>query len=189
MRVPLLALLPLAGAAMLGAAEPPAVLSPADATAILQKTSTLRLAPDLSHLTPGERAAVEQLLQVGGIFQRLYEDARHPAAEIERNRLLNEPRAPGGEESDAARLFRLFQGPIATTLDNRRVPFLPVAAETPGKNVYLSGDKHFERTQTDRWLERTAGAGYQLPDHELRQFCDLYYQTELATRAPLPETT
>jgi thioester reductase-like protein len=56
-------------------------------------------------------------------------------------------------------------------------------------NAYLSGDKHFERTQTDRWLERTAGAGYQLPDHELRQFCDLYYQTELATRAPLPETT
>jgi len=139
MRVPLLALLPLAGAAMLGAAEPPAVVSPADATAILQKTSTLRLAPDLSHLTPGERAAVEQLLQVGGIFQRLYEDARHPAAEIERNRLLNEPRAPGGEESDAARLFRLFQGPIATTLDNRRVPFLPVAAETPGKNVYPEG--------------------------------------------------
>jgi len=39
-------------------------------------------------------------------------------------------------ESDAARLYRLFQGPIATTPDNRRVPFLEVTPETPGKNVY-----------------------------------------------------
>ncbi len=112
-------------------------------TAILEKTATLRLAPDLSPLTPGERAAVEHLLQVGGILQRLYEDARHPSAERERTRLLGEPRAAGSpaspEGSDAARLFRLFQGPIATTLDNRRVPFLPVEAETPGKNVYPAG--------------------------------------------------
>jgi len=56
-------------------------------------------------------------------------------------------------------------------------------------NAYLFGDKHFERTQTDRWLKHPAGTGYQLPDHELRQFCDLYHDTELATRAPLPETT
>ena len=33
-----------------------------------QKTATLRLAPDLAHLTPGERAAVDHLLQVGGIL-------------------------------------------------------------------------------------------------------------------------
>lgn len=137
-----LALLPFAAATMLGAVEPAAVLPPAEAAAILQKTATLRLAPDLSHLTPGEKAAVEHLLQVGGIFQRLYEDARHPAAETERNRLLDEARdigATGAKESDAALLFRLFQGPIATTLDNRRVPFLPVEAETPGKNVYPAG--------------------------------------------------
>ncbi|MEO8195368.1 MAG: NUDIX hydrolase [Thermoanaerobaculia bacterium] len=147
MRARLFVLLPLAGAALLTAAElastppaePAAVLSATESTAILEKTATLRLAPDLSHLTPGEKTAVEQLLQVGGIFQRLYEDARHPAAEGERNRLLGEARAPGAVESDAARLFRLFQGPIATTLDNRRVPFLAVAAETPGKNVYPAG--------------------------------------------------
>ncbi len=148
MRARLLALLALAGATLTGAVEPAAaatapaqeaLLQPAEATAILQKTATLRLAPDLTHLTPGERAAVEQLLQVGGIFQRLYEDARHPAAERERNRLLDEARSASGRESDTALLFRLFQGPIATTLDNRRVPFLPVAAETPGKNVYPEG--------------------------------------------------
>ncbi len=147
MRLRLFAVLPFAGATLLAAvepaapppAEPVAVLTPTETDAILQKTATLRLAPDLSRLTPGEKAAVEHLLQVGGIFQRLYEDARHPAAEGERNRLLDEARTPGATESDAARLFRLFQGPIATTLDNRRIPFLPVAAETPGKNVYPEG--------------------------------------------------
>ncbi len=158
MRAPLLAALglaPLAAATLLGAAEPAAqvapptpapTLAPAERTAILQKTATLRLAPDLAHLTPGERAAVNHLLQVGGILQRLYEEARHPEAERERLLLLDEARSPAAAgtpgalaESDAARLFRLFQGPIATTLDNRRVPFLAVAAETPGKNVYPAG--------------------------------------------------
>ena len=47
-------------------------------TAILEKTATLRLAPDLSHLTAGERAAVDHLLQVGGILQRLYEELASP---------------------------------------------------------------------------------------------------------------
>lgn len=56
-------------------------------------------------------------------------------------------------------------------------------------NAYLFGDKHFERTRTDRWLAHPAGTGFQLSDHVLRQFCDRYFETELATRAPLPETT
>ncbi|MEO8276872.1 MAG: NUDIX hydrolase [Thermoanaerobaculia bacterium] len=111
----------------------PAMLSPAEGAAILAKTATLHLAPDLSVLSPGERAALDNLLQVGAIFQRLYEDSRHPAAEAERTRALADPR------SDASRLYRLFQGPIATTLDNKRVPFLPVAPEQPGKNVYPAG--------------------------------------------------
>ncbi len=33
----------------------------------------------------------------------------------------------------------MAKGPIASTLDNRRVPFLPVVAEEPGKNVYPVG--------------------------------------------------
>ena len=33
-------------------------------------------------------------------------------------------------------LYRIMKGPVATTLDNRREPFLPVAPERPGKNVY-----------------------------------------------------
>ena len=47
---------------------------------IVEKTQTIRLAPDLSQLSAGERAAVEKLIQVGQIFQQLYELQRHPQA-------------------------------------------------------------------------------------------------------------
>jgi hypothetical protein len=40
------------------------------------------------------------------------------------------------EGRDLATLYRLFQGPIATTLDNKREPFVAVADAPPGKNVY-----------------------------------------------------
>ena len=36
---------------------------------IIDKTQTIRLAPDLSQLTAGERSAVAKLLEVGKIFQ------------------------------------------------------------------------------------------------------------------------
>ncbi len=96
---------------------------------VLDKTLVVRLAPDLSALTPGERQALDELLAVGAIFQRIYEDSRHPEA-------LAAARDLAG---DAATLYRLFQGPIATTLDNRREAFLDVAPETPGKNVWPWG--------------------------------------------------
>ena len=41
-------------------------------------------------------------------------------------------------------LYRLNQGPIATTLDNKREPFLPVDEVKPGKNVYPWGVKKEE---------------------------------------------
>src|SRR5688572_10020032 len=44
---------------------------------LLAKTQTVELAPDLSHLTAGERAAVGKLLAVGAILHELYEDQRH----------------------------------------------------------------------------------------------------------------
>ena len=100
---------------------------------ILDKTLELRLAPDLSHLTPGERRAVDELLAVGAIMQRLYEEALHHQAAAVRERLE-------GEAADELRtLFRLFHGPIATTLDNQREPFLAVDPPVPGRNVYPWG--------------------------------------------------
>ena len=95
---------------------------------ILERTETIRLAPDISHLGPGERQAMAKLIEVGRIFQDVYEAQRHHQALAARAGLN-----PGSGE---ATLYRLFQGPIATTLDNRRVPFLAVAEPPPGKNVY-----------------------------------------------------
>lgn len=106
----------------------PAAWSDAQGREILDRTQTIRLAPDIAHLGPGERAAVERLIEVGRIFQDVYEQQRHRAALDVRARL-----APG---SDEATLYRLFQGPVATTLDNRRVPFLGAEEPPPGKNVY-----------------------------------------------------
>lgn len=100
----------------------------AQSRAILDKTETLRLAPDTRHWTAGERSAAAKLIEVGKIFQDVYEAQRHPQALAARATL--------SPNSDAAKLYRLSQGPIVTTLDNRRVPFLPVATPAPGKNVY-----------------------------------------------------
>jgi hypothetical protein len=114
--------------------------------ALVEKTQTVRLSPDLSHLTEGERRAVAKLLEAGQIFQGLYEEQQHAqAAEAERRlRRLNEQRGDPTPTQNLLTLYRLFQGPVATTLDNRREPFLPVEAAPPGKNVYPWGVKREE---------------------------------------------
>ena len=105
---------------------------------ILAKTETIRLAPDLSRLTPQEKAALQDLLEVGKIMQRVYEISNHPQAREALDRLrvldvsLNQPK----RTQNLIDLYRLFNGPIATTLDNDRVPFLPVEPRRPGRNVY-----------------------------------------------------
>src|SRR6185312_124734 len=47
---------------------------------IIDKTQTIRLAPEVSQLTEGERKAVAKLLEAGQIFQHLYEAQRHKEA-------------------------------------------------------------------------------------------------------------
>ena len=112
---------------------------------IIDKTQTIRLAPDLSHLTPGERTAVAKLLQVGKIFQRLYEKQRHPEATRSYADLVQLDKRLGSPATqNLLTLYRLNQGPIATTLENKREPFLPVEPVQPGKNVYPWGVKKEE---------------------------------------------
>src|SRR5690606_11215339 len=96
--------------------------SDAQIAPILERTQRLHLAPDLSALTPGEQAAVRELMAAGERMHRLYLDQRHPqalqaAAYLESHPELNEHRD----------LFRLNSGPIASTLDNTREPFLTVS--------------------------------------------------------------
>jgi hypothetical protein len=133
--------LPAAGALARPAADEAPTPWPAERRReILDETLELRLAPELGHVSAGERRAVEELLAVGGIMQRLYEEQRHHQAAASRERLAALP--PSGESEEAAELrdlYRLFQGPIATTLDNRREPFLAADPEVPGKNVYPWG--------------------------------------------------
>jgi len=107
---------------------------------IVEKTQTIRLAPDSSKLSDGERKAVAKLIEVGQIFQQLYELQRHPEA-LTSYRALEQM---SKQDNSAATqnlftLYRLFQGPIATTLDNKREPFLPVEPLKPGKNMYPWG--------------------------------------------------
>jgi hypothetical protein len=104
---------------------------------IIDKTQTIRLAPDLSHLSEAERKAVAKLLEVGKIFQSLYEKQRHPQALNAYRELVQLDKQAGSPATqNLLTLYRLNQGPIATTLENKREPFLPVDPVEPGKNMY-----------------------------------------------------
>ena len=101
---------------------------------ILARTSRLHLAPDVSALTPGEQIAVRELVQAGEAMHRLYMTQRHPQALAAAQFVAEHPELTGVRD-----LFRLSSGPIATTLDNTREPFLTVSPETPARNVYPAG--------------------------------------------------
>ena len=109
---------------------------------IIEKTQTIRLAPDLSQLSAGERAAVAKLLEVGKIFQGVYEEQRHKQALVAYRNLQSLDKiflSPAPIQMNLLTLYRLNQGPIATTLENKREPFLPVDPVVPGKNMYPWG--------------------------------------------------
>jgi len=108
---------------------------------IIDKTQTIRLSPDTSRLSEGERKAVSRLIEVGQIFQKLYEEQRHPEALSSYQALVQLDKRTGSTPAtqNLLTLYRLFQGPIATTLENKREPFLPVDPLKPGKNVYPWG--------------------------------------------------
>ena len=108
---------------------------------IIDKTQTIRLSGDVAKLSDGERKAVAKLIEVGQIFQKLYEEQRHPEALSSYRALEQLDKRTGSTPAtqNLLTLYRLSQGPIATTLENKREPFLPVAPTKPGKNVYPWG--------------------------------------------------
>jgi hypothetical protein len=111
--------------------------------AILEKTGEVRLAPDTSHLTEGERRAVAKLIEVGKIFQTVYEQQRHAHAAESQAALAALDKRLGSPEStrNLLSLYRLFNGPIATTLENRREPIAPVELTAPGAAMYGGATK------------------------------------------------
>ncbi|MBI4720145.1 MAG: hypothetical protein HY770_02740, partial [Chitinivibrionia bacterium] len=70
-----------AAAGIGGASELPEGFMPLQqAEAILKKTLVITRNPDLRVLTPAERGAAQRLLDVGYLFQRLYEQSLHHQA-------------------------------------------------------------------------------------------------------------
>src|SRR5204862_7522074 len=114
-------------------------------------TQTIRLSPVLSQLSANERNAVTKLLEVGKIFQTIYEDQRHHQALSSYDKLWNLHMHIGNPAptENLLTLYRLFQGPIATTLENKREAFLPVDPVVPGKNMYPWG---ITKEEIDRFL-------------------------------------
>lgn len=119
---------------------------------LIDKTRRVQLTPDLSHLGAGERAALEKLLEVGRIFQSLYERQLHPQAEGAFSALQKLDRQLGApvETRNLLTLYRLFESPIAELLDNTREAFLPVDPVQPGKNVYPWG---IDKKEIEAWLK------------------------------------
>jgi hypothetical protein len=117
---------------------------------IIDKTQTIRLSGDLSKLSEGERKAAAKLIEAGQIFQKLYEQQRHPEALASYRALVDLDKRTGSTPAtqNLLTLYRLNQGPIATTLENKREPFLPVDALQPGKNMYPWAIKKEEIDQT-----------------------------------------
>ena len=149
---------------------------------IIEKTQTIRLAPDISKLSAGERAAVAKLIQVGQIFQQLYELQRHPQA-LSSYRALEQLSNQNGaaETQNLMTLYRLFQGPIATTLENKREPFLPVDSLKPGKNMYPWG---ITKDEVERFINSSKN-----PDKTRSEILDLRTVVRAATPQNLREDT
>jgi Zincin-like metallopeptidase len=125
---------------------------------IIEKTQTIRLAPDTAKLSDGERKAVAKLIEVGRIFQKLYELQRHPQALSSYRALeqLNKQNGGAPATRNLITLYALFQGPIATTLENKREPFLPVDPLQPGKNMYPWG---ITKEAVERYINSSSNPG------------------------------
>ena len=108
---------------------------------LIDKTQTIRLSGDLSKLSEGEKKAVAKLIEAGQIFQKLYEEQRHPEALSSYRALEQLDKRTGSTPAtqNLLTLYRLFQGPIATNLENKREAFLPIDPTKAGKNVYPWG--------------------------------------------------
>jgi len=125
--------------------------------AILDATLEVTLDPDLSHLSDAESLALVELLAAGRIMNALYEAQRHREAADARPALLKLHDESGDSRAtqNLLDLWYLFKGPIATTLDNERLAFVPVSPEQPGKTVYPDG---LTRDEIDRFLAENPAA-------------------------------
>jgi len=137
----LAAALSIAAVVALADTLPKGYLDEAKSGAIIGKTVTIRLDPDLSQLSQGEREAVGCLLQAGEIMGQLYEDSRHYQARAAYEQLVRLDKELGHPQAtrNLIDLYRLAKGPQIRDLSNKAVTFLPVEPAPPGKAVYPWG--------------------------------------------------
>lgn len=105
---------------------------------LIDKTLMAHLSPDLSALTPRERATVDRLLQAGEVFEDLYEIQRYPNA-LEARAQLYELDRRLDSPADTRNLITLYymnRGPMTRMLDNQRRSFLPVGTQPTGGSLY-----------------------------------------------------
>lgn len=111
---------------------------PDQARPILDKVLVTPYEVPLGELSPGERGAVDELVEAGLAIRDLDEETQHHQALRARGRLqaLHDRLGRPQQTADLLELHELFRGPIATTLENERTPFLPVDPFAEGRNVY-----------------------------------------------------
>jgi hypothetical protein len=120
---------------------------------ILDKALVMQFEVNLDALASGERRAVDELLDAGRLIADLNEETEHRQALRARARLqaLHERLGYPQRTADLLELYELFRGPIATTLENERLPFLPVDPFAEGRNVYPWA---IEAGEIEAFLER-----------------------------------
>ena len=101
---------------------------------VLDKTQTIRLAPDMSGLSDGEGKAMAKLFEVGAIFQELYEIQRQPQSVAARRILeqLDRQNNSSAATQNLLTLYRINQGAVGTTIEGKREPFLPFKPTAAG---------------------------------------------------------
>jgi hypothetical protein len=108
---------------------------------ILDATLITDMAPIPSDLSPAEREAIRRLVTAARILDDVFQDQLHHQAISSRNdlRALHAAQHQGARTANLLALQELWQGPVTTSLDNERLPFLPVDGEQPGRNLYPRG--------------------------------------------------
>lgn len=146
-----------AGAEGAASGLPEGYMSVEESQPILDKTITIRLAPDLSYLSASERETIEILLEVGAIMHELYLQSKHyqSLSAYQTLTALDESLGHPQQTQNLIDLYRLFKGPIGRNLEGELVAIAPVDPRVPGRNVYAWG---VTKEQIEMFLAQSPGA-------------------------------
>jgi len=113
----------------------------AESQALVDRTLHVHLSPDVSKLTPAERACADKIIAAGKILDDLNDVMRHKdaATALAALEALDRKLGSPADTRNLRQLYYSSKGPISRMLDNSRKPFLPVAPPAPGGTIYPWG--------------------------------------------------